>query len=254
MSRTIIILLTLVGLLMVFQAGAEAIGMQYLHNVEKLPEGGYKTTGSDAFLQFDFTDSPVILEKSYLLMEIKTSQTSDFAITWQRLSELPINMKRLALPAVPAGEYVTRVVDLAVLGTYRPKDVLLLNVNVAPGVTFDVRNVKLVSFDQVPKELLPGLIDFHCFTSKLHYLPGERIEYKATMAARNYPDRESAKALTVKLVDEKGVCVAEHVQHYGIQPMHWIKAIRCGCCWSEGRRISPDVGPPAFCSAHTAPQ
>lgn len=63
------------------------------------------------------------------------------------------------------------------------------------------------------EEDVPG---FHVFTGKLHYQPGERISYGATIDAAAYPDQASSKVLRVELVNAAGKVVATDTQQYGL--------------------------------------
>ena len=188
------------------------------------PEGVCRVTGGDPWLQFAPFDPPIGADNAYLLMEFSAKQPTNMRLWWFRHKDLPVNTKSF-LFTIPAGERIKQAVDLGVLGPYKPNDLLRLYVDAPEGTELAIHSVRPAAFGEIPADLLPGLIDFRCFTSKLHYLPGGPIEFRATMFARSYPDRESAKVLRVKLLDEKNNQVAEHLQHYGIQPLHSIKEL-----------------------------
>ena len=78
----------------------------------------------------------------------------------------------------------------------------------------------------VPPSLLPALIDFRCFTPKLHYQPGEPIEYRTVLSTWCCPDRASSRILTVKLRNGANEIMASAVQQYGIRPGTRIKEVQ----------------------------
>jgi hypothetical protein len=57
-----------------------------------------------------------------------------------------------------------------------------------------------------------------CFTSKLHFLPEEKIAWRALVYRDKYPDLQSSKIMTVELLDAAGNVMDSDVQQYGLPP------------------------------------
>src|SRR5436309_2598885 len=58
-------------------------------------------------------------------------------------------------------------------------------------------------------------VDFRCVTSRLHYQPGDLVDYRVTLEPAPYPDKQSAKSLEVSLCDAAGRALDTRVQPYG---------------------------------------
>jgi hypothetical protein len=102
---------------------------------------------------------------------------------------------------------------------------LRLDPGAGAGVNFKIHSLQFVPAKEVPSELLGGLIEFRGYTSKLHYLPGELIEYRATLLSQNYPVRNSAKLLTANIVNSEGQVMASHFQQYALPEVSRMKEL-----------------------------
>jgi len=196
-----------------------------MRNVEKTAEG-YRTTGSDPWLVSETMEPRVSEERCYLLVELTTSRQETMQVFWREKGE-DFAEERSARFEVPVRRKpAVHVVDLGVRGSFRDVEAIRFDPSQGAGLRFRIERLELVTLSEVPEEAWVSLLEFDCYTSKMHYRPGERIEYQATMQSRSYPDRQSSKILEVKLYDEEGREVGASVQHYGLLPLHQIRELR----------------------------
>ncbi len=196
---------------------------EQFNNIEKTTNG-YRTTGPDPFMvsaPFDVATSP---EQSCLMVDICASKPLSTHFYWWAENE-HLDLTRLTVFGVPqCDKSSTNVIDLGAKGTYKGAKCMRIGFPGDKGGTdFQIKCIEYITPSKVPKSFQKKMIDFRCFTSKLHYQPGESIEYRATLQARNYPDRQSSKILELFLEDEKSNVIAQAVQHYGIHPLQQIK-------------------------------
>ncbi len=196
-----------------------------LRNVERTREG-YRTTGHDPWLVSEDFDPPLPAQRCYLLVELTSSRRETMQIFWRAKDE-EFSEERSARFEFPASERpLVRVVDLNAEGKFGDVQAMRFDPAQAAGLKFQIKRLELITLGEVPQGAWESLLEFECYTSKLHYQPGERIEYKATMQSRSYPDRESSKILQVKMYDENGKEVGSAVQHYGLLPTHLIRELQ----------------------------
>jgi len=187
---------------------------------------GYKVTGSDPWLLTETFTTTIDSANSYLKIRYKASKPATFLIYWWKEGQ-QLNLFRLVTHAVPQSEKFTETyVDLDKYGRFEGTDTLRIGPMGAVDFTFDINQLDFAHRNQVPKEHLAKLVDFHCYTSKLHYQPGETIEYKADLLGKNYPERRSVKNLTVKLVNSAEQTVAESNQFYELHAVTDYKEIQ----------------------------
>lgn len=180
----------------------------------------YRTTGGDPWLISQTISPAAPPEYGFLLLEMTASASMHTEVRWWPTGGGAGN-DLMATVEFPEGEHVVRVVNLAT----RSAGVagLRLDPGAAAGVTFTIHRAALIREEEIPMDQRPLLVDFRCMTSKLHYLPGELIEYRTTFNASAYPDRKSAKILEVRLLDEAGEVVATDSQHFGIPPNYNVR-------------------------------
>lgn len=196
-----------------------------LRSIEKT-DSGYRIVNVHAWMMAPPLPEPIPAEHQVVLVDIRASQNVSFQLYWRGAAQ-PLSEARVArLHAATSADYVTVAANLDEAGAFDGVTQYRLNVKGPKGMTFDVRNIRFVTLAQVPADLLPGLINLHCFTSKLHYLPGERIDYRATLMATCYPDRQSSKILNLAVEDASGQVVATAFQQYGIRASSRFKEIQ----------------------------
>jgi predicted GH43/DUF377 family glycosyl hydrolase len=202
-------------LLFFFSETAMCINFGKNHSMSRTAEG-YKVGGFDPWLLSDKFPDTVAENKPYLSIDIKVSRPVGFQCYWWR-KDKGLHFTRMHMINVSkVGEYVTKVIDLNRFGRFKGADFIRLGPAAAGDLTFNIKEAKFLSKDEVPNEHFATLVEMKSFTSKLHYLPNERIEYKVTMLAKNYPEIKSSKILKAKIVNDKGNVIHESLQHYGI--------------------------------------
>ncbi len=179
-------------------------------------DAGFETTVGGSFLDFGTTSPDADCKTSYLLMEVKVSSPSHFKVFWVQSDPLPLKAGSQTFHVSETGVWTTKAIDLSQFASYKQSDLLRLQPQAGAGLTFDVKNVRFASFGEVPESCYRELVHFRAFTGKLHYLPQEAIEYKATLFAHNWPEKQSSKTLKVKLFDLEGTLLAQDVEHFGL--------------------------------------
>ncbi len=160
----------------------------------------YTTTEDDPWLLSAPLSGELPAEDHYLLLEMSVSKPTAVELRWMNDDHQFDGDCTLSFRIDQINTPVLKVVDLDRFGTFHSLNVLRLDPGNGAGVKFKIHGLEFVSADQVPPELLAGLIEFRGYTSKLHYLPGELIEYRATLLSSNYPVRKSPKLLTANIV------------------------------------------------------
>ena len=196
-----------------------------MHNVEQVQQSRCRLMDRDGWLEFGSFDPPLSADLCYLLVETESAAPLRVSVVHLPASGKPYSDYSFRFSLTGGEEPATHVVDLGVAGRVSSEDKLQLRVSGEPGVEFQVNAAKLMQSSDVPENFIPSLVGLRCFTSKLHYQPGEDIPYKATLLARSLPDRESSKILTVRITDEDGHEVASDTQHFGVQPIHNVKEL-----------------------------
>ena len=186
-----------------------------LHNVERTPDG-FKSTGHDPFVVVD-AQRAVCIDECCLLLTLRVSQPVPAQVFWSRDGAPWSELRSTSFPA-PGSDAQVLVLNLDADGAFRGLDKLRVDLGHEAGLDFDIQAVEFTTPQAVPAAHLPGLIQFRALTSKLHYLPGERIEYRVALRARCYPDRQSSKLLTLRVTDDTGQEILDQYQQYGIRP------------------------------------
>lgn len=218
---------TAITLLLTFPVTAAAASTTewVQQNDVKATAGGWVATGVDPFLVAKLLQ-PAPTDAHCLLFDLRVSQPIRLQVLWAG-AEPHWRGDCLLERDIPALEETKFfAINLNRNDTYHGARHIRLDPGNVAGVEFEVCNVRLVPPGAVPEELLPGLINFHCYTSKLHYLPDERIEFRAVLDADCYPDRKSAKVLEVELRDEHKRKRAAACHHYGLRPGLRFKGIQ----------------------------
>jgi len=203
----------------------KAVQWEELKAVERTPDG-YKTTGVDPWMVSKSLDKRVSDELPYMLIEVRTSRKTTMQVFWMDGKEGPAGQRSVKFEVHSPNGYTTYAVDLNVNGAFKGATKLRLDPALRGGLQFDIKKIEFVRMSEVPEHLISHLVDFRCYTSKRHYLPGELISYRAVLNVESYPDRQSSKILEVTLVDESGKTVATAVQQYGIRPGLRIKEVQ----------------------------
>ncbi len=184
----------------------------------------YTTTESDPWmLSSSFTTPPD--EEHYLLIEMSVSKPVGVELRWFNDDNQFDGNCTLSFRIDQVNTPIQKVVDLNRFNGFESLNILRLDPGNDAGVKFKIHALEFVSVDEVPPQLFAGLIEFRGYTSKLHYLPGELIEYRATLLSSNYPTRKSAKLLTANIIDSNGKVVASHFQQYALPPISKLKEI-----------------------------
>jgi len=191
-----------------------------------IDKGNYYTTTEDDpwMLSAPFSARPPE-EDHYLLVEMSVSKPVAVELRWLNDDHQFDGNCTLSFRIDQANTPVLKVVDLDKFGTFQSLDILRLDPGNGAGVKFRIHGLEFVSADRVPAELLAGLIGFRGYTSKLHYLPGELIEYRATLLTDSYPVRKSPKLLTANIVNSEGKVVDSHFQQYALPGIYQIKEL-----------------------------
>jgi len=198
-----------------------------LRNIERTAEG-YRTTGPDPWLISEVIEPHLPAERCYLLIELSSSRRETMQVFWRGPGESFVEERSVRFEVPAGGRTAVRVVDLGQRGNFRNVEAIRFDPSQGAGLRFRIDRLELITLSEVPEEAWVSLLEFDCYTSKLHYRPGERIEYQMTMQSKSYPDRQSSKILEAKVYDEKGREVGAGVQHYGLLPMHQIRELRGG--------------------------
>jgi len=185
----------------------------------------YTTTEDDPWLLSAPLSAELPAEEHYLLLEMSVSKPTAVELRWMNDDHQFDGDCTLSFRIDQINTPVLKVVDLDRFGTFHSLNVLRLDPGNGAGVKFKIHGLEFVSADQVPPELLAGLIEFRGYTSKLHYLPGELIEYRATLLSSNYPVRKSPKLLTANIVNSEGDIVASHFQQYALPEIYQLKEL-----------------------------
>ena len=185
----------------------------------------YTTTEDDPWLLSAPISGALPPENHYLLVEMSVSKPVNVELRWFNDDHQFDGNCTLSFRIDQVDTPVLKVVDLDRLGTFHSLNLLRLDPGNGAGVKFKIYGLEFVSVDKVPPGLLAGLIEFRGYTSKLHYLPGELIEYRATLLSSNYPVRKSPKLLTANIVDSEGKVVASHFQQYALPGIYQLKEL-----------------------------
>ena len=195
-----------------------------LKTISKNVDGSYTTLAWDSWLFSDtFAARPA--EDHYMLIEMTVSTPIDVDLRWMDENDQHGAERTFTFRINQVDTPVLTVLDLDVFGTFSSMKVLRLDPGNDAGVTFALHRLEFVSAGQLPSEFVTELVDFKGYTSKLHYQPGELIEYRATLLADSYPTRNSAKRLTANIVDSGGTVVASQVQQYALPGIVQMKEI-----------------------------
>lgn len=211
-----------------YARGAETLNWSEEHDVER-GNSGWVATGVDPFL---VTELPARAPATAhcLLLDLRVSQPVDLQILWTD-GATPWQGDQLLTTRVDAmPEPATIAIDLHRQNTFRGATRVRIDPGNVVGVEFDIRRVALVEPVDVPDELLAGLIDLCCYASKLHYAPGETIQFRAALNAYCYPDQGSAKLLELRFVNAAGETVVKHHAQYAFRP---------GCRYKEVQGVLP---------------
>jgi len=193
-----------------------------LKDIEKTSRG-YKALKWDPFLISAPLKTPLTGETPYLALTVESSRPVIGQLWWIKAGQ-DWDGNRCVDVHIAAGES-TVYVSLLALGYFEPFDTFRFDPGNDAGVEFNIKEIKAMGASELPQEELAKMVNFHAYTSKLHYRPGERIEYGARLKAVDYPYRRSSKILYVDLFDEAGSKVASEVQHYGIAELYNIKEL-----------------------------
>ena len=193
-----------------------------LKDIEKI-SCGYKALEWDPFLISAPLKKSISKETPYLQIDLVFSKPVSAQLRWVKEGE-EWNDNQTATFHVPAGES-TVYISLLTTGSFDRFNVFRFDPGNDAGVEFDIKRIIAVSSKDLPQDKLAEMIDLHGYTSKLHYKPGERIEYAVRLKAIDYPYRHSSKILTVELLDEAGRTIASDMQHYGIAELFNIKEL-----------------------------
>jgi len=198
---------------------------QHTNGIESKVKGFYSTTKDDPWLQSGIISAQLSPKKKYLLVEMATSKPITVELRWMNSENLFDSNCTVSFKINQINKPVLKAIDLDKFGTFNTLTNLRLDPGNNAGLKFEIHKLKFVSVDEVPVNLLSEMIEFRGYTSKLHYLPGELIEYRVSLLSKNYPTHRSAKLLTVNVIDEKGKTVASHFQQYGLQEIYKVKEI-----------------------------
>jgi hypothetical protein len=187
--------------------------------------GGYEVTGGDPWLLSENIVPTVGAERSYLKLTYKASKPATFFAYWWKNGEELSFLKMITFPLAQSETPTEMYVDLDKYGRFHGTDTLRIGPTGDKELVFDINDIDFITREQAPSDQLTHLIDFHCYTSKLHFQPGEIIEYKADLLAKNYPEKRSVKNLTVQIIDSAGKTVAESSQFYELHEVTDYKEI-----------------------------
>ena len=190
-----------------------------------IDQGEYCTTTEDDpwMISSPFDTPPA--DHHYLLVEMSVSKPVNVELRWLNDDDRFDGNCMLSFSINQINTPVLKVVDLDRFGGFHSLNMFRLDPGNGAGVKFRIQGMEFVPVEKVPSELFAELIEFRGYTSKLHYLPGELIEYRSTLLSRNYPVRHSAKLLTANIVNSEGQVVASHFQQYALPEVSRMKEL-----------------------------
>lgn len=175
--------------------------------------------GPDAWVVSQPLEKTAPPEALYLLVEVSSNQPIPLQIYYWNTEEgqTGCHFSRMATVNTKGNNEKTLVAaDLATIYPFDGANQVRVGTYAPAGSRFQIHSLQFLTKEEMPEEKLAELIDFGCFTSKLHYQPGEPIPWKAKLVGRNYPDRDSSKILTVTITDDKGNKIYDYVENYGL--------------------------------------
>ncbi len=214
------------GLLTMPQGAVELpLVWEQMNNIEQQEGGSYRTTGPDPWILSEPLDLPIKPDYSILHIELKADQDAQGEVRWLMPGDSFVSERTLAFQVQSSEEYSSYYIDLAQKNIFFGLDRLRLDPSHGAGLNFSIRSIAMMRPEALPEAEITELIDFRGYTSKLHYLPGDTIEYQVRVHAFNYPDQSSTKTLDVFLLDADGNEIAHALHWWGIQPGYRIREI-----------------------------
>lgn len=211
-----------------------AVGIEWSQlNAISKTQDGFEVTGFDPWLLSETFSKTAPKEESYFLMDIKVSRPMSFQIYWWKKGQGGHFSRMHNVNISQPGTYVKKVIDLDRYGRFEGADLVRIGPVTADNFSFDIKTAEFISKDKVPHEHFRHLVEMKCFTSKLHYLPCENIEYKTVLLSKNYPETRSSKILKTKITDLNGKIIHQKLRHYGIADLEKRKELFC--CFSPDK-------------------
>jgi hypothetical protein len=196
----------------------ETLGIESFQN-------GYRTVGGDPqMISQDFM-APAGTGRCLLLLEVSASRSENMQVFWKDSGDAFVTERSLSFHVPKTDKPILKLVDLDRDGTFFPSRSIRLDPSGAAGLRFTISRAELLTPGEIPAEAWPSVLGFRRYMSKLHFLPGELLQYRATLNCRVYPDRASSKILRVDIYDESGNLAASDVQQFSIKPMNHFKEI-----------------------------
>lgn len=187
---------------------------------------GFRTTGDDPWTVSAALSPRADKQRAYLAFEAQTSAPARMQVFWTSAGKPFLDERSIHIQVPASDSLTTHVFDLNATGQFHGADILRLDPSDRSSFEFRLGDARLLSLEEVPEASLPQLIQFRCFTSRLHYRPGELLEFGATLLPRNYPEHRSAKMLKVALTNSSGKRVAESMQQVRLSPGDSLKEMR----------------------------
>ena len=175
----------------------------------------YTATGGDPNMVSYVFANPFIEKKEFLEITINSDKAINAQIFWMLSNEGENELQdRMEMFQVPALEEFKYYVQLNRFGNSKGIDKLRFDPGWDVDATFTIET-KFLSQNELPENVVKDFIAFHVYTSKLHYNPGERIEYKTDFFAKLYPEIRSSKILEVELYNSDQKIVSNDMQYFG---------------------------------------
>ena len=193
---------------------AQNVSWTSFNGVEKTTEG-FITSGEDPFVLSNVFDNPFSEGKEFIEITINSNVAVHAQLFWMLTSKGEAeSADRNAFFAVPANQNFKYYIHLNNTGNSKGLDKLRFDPTLSGNTTFTI-DVRFLRVSEVPSNEIDKLIKFHVYTSKLHYKPGERIEYKADLFSKYYSPKQSSKIFEVSMFNSKGEVVSLDIQHFG---------------------------------------
>lgn len=196
-----------------------------LQNVDTTTDT-YHAHGPDPWLVSAPLAEPIPRENRFLLIDVSCTAPMRFEVRWANGDEDYATERTAWCQIEPSETPVTYCFNLDKHRAFEGLTHFRLDPGDGVSVDFTLHSMRFVTLDELDPETVQKLVEFRCYTSKLHYAPGELIEYRASLVARNYPSKVSSKILTVEVVDSSSRVVASKVQHFGLQPAFSMREIQ----------------------------
>lgn len=182
-----------------------------------LPRGdAFLTTAGASFLVSQPLAQPASHHQSLLSIELQTTQSLPFQLFWHGQGENFAKERSILFTSRADKAIQTYWLHLNGGELFKGAVRFQLNVNAQGNVLFRPGAARLFAFTGQPGGVARKELAFSVVTSRLHYLPGEKVPYAVTLQAESYPDRSALKDLFLEVKNDEGKVVGGAHQTYSL--------------------------------------